>query len=152
MRCLCLFQRLDDLFQEKWSSRPSGGCNFWGRNRGNTEHKKSSLQARNRVNRHFAAYFASKEPAVEVDFLIELAKDGDVIPLEKALIEFFQTLCVNKDGKNRAPKRSTVECYKSHIKMSILEKTERKVDLGNSVRFRHFHKFYSEFSGPSPKV
>ena len=39
---------------------------------------------------HFVAFFASKEPPVEVDFLIELAKDGDVVPLEKALIEFFQ--------------------------------------------------------------
>ena len=40
--------------------------------------------------KHFSDYFASKDPPVEVDFLIEVAKDGDVVPLEKALIEFFQ--------------------------------------------------------------
>ena len=48
----------------------------------------------------------------------------------------LQVWCVNVDGKNKAPKRSTIECYKSHIKRSISEKTERKVDIGNSVRFR----------------
>ena len=48
------------------------------------------IELGSRMVGHFSAYFASKEPPVEVDFLIELAKDGDVVPLEKALIEFFQ--------------------------------------------------------------
>ena len=50
----------------------------------------SSLNCHLRMMGHFVAFFASKEPPVEVDFLIELAKDGDVVPLERALIEFFQ--------------------------------------------------------------
>ena len=84
-----LLKRLDDLFAARWHTKPSG--KLWGRNKSDkTECSSSTVKTRNRMVGHFSAYFASKEPPVEVDFLIELAKDGDVVPLEKALIEFFQ--------------------------------------------------------------
>ena len=143
------FKKLDEHFTARWHKNPVSK-NFGKLKGDKPQYAKSTEKARRRMVRHFTTYFASKENPVDIDFLIEVAKDGDIVPLEKGLIEFFQVLCVQVDGKNKAPKRGTIECYKSHIKMSILEKTGGKVDIGNTVSFGLFNKFYSEYNGSHP--
>ena len=63
------------------------------------------------------------------------SKNGDVVQLENSLIEFFKA----SFAKKKIP--ATISSCRSHIKMSILEKTGGEVDIFNIFDFKQFNKF-----------
>ena len=66
----------------------------------------------------------------------------DKTDLESLLCEFFHCFRVRKGQKEEFPKRNTSEVYKSFIKMIILQKSDGKIDITDSVAFNKFNKYY----------
>ena len=104
---------------------------------------KNTLKRKKQAMDHFKSYAESKEEPVDVDVLIERASEGDIEPLEKLIGEFFTAFRVHDD--DTLPKRSTIEAYKSHIKMNIIEQTHGKVDI-SSATFKGLEIFFKGFS------
>ena len=68
--------------------------------------------------------------------------DEDFTPLEGALVDFFSELTVRSpEGNSVPPKRHSVLAFKSHIKRSILNRTDGKVDIGSPFTFKVMRYF-----------
>ena len=96
--------------------------------------------------KHFRDYFAGKDrPPVDVDLLIERAEEGDVAPLEEAVLEYF---------KQSQP----AVRLRNNLRTSILHQSEGKVDLGDAASFRQLQSFYAsvpkrtKFRGESEEI
>ena len=104
---------------------------------------KNTLKRKKQAMDHFKSYAESKDEPVVIDDLIERAAEGDIEPLQNIIEEFFTAFRVNDN--DTLPKRSTIEAYKSHIKMTIVEQTNGKVDI-SSAAFKGLEIFFKGFS------
>ena len=98
-----------------------------------------------RLVEHFQQYHYSKTNPVDAEILIEKAKEGDQLPLENALLEFFKDLCVKiDDNKDVPPTRPNVAAYKVRLRKWIDVHSNRKVDIGNSWYFSQLDEFFTQ--------
>ena len=72
--------------------------------------KEVTVRRRNQNMNIFREFGLSKENPVDVDNLIEQAKNDDVAPLEAALEHFFAAFRVG--ANDELPKKNTVDMYR----------------------------------------
>ena len=135
-----IFKNLDEYVTERWHRNPASNQRGGKINGGKIEYSPWTEKARNRIMSNFSTYFTSKDNPVDIDSLIMKAKNGNVVPLENSLIEFFKASFAKRKNK------WTIGSCRSHIKMSIFEKTNGEVDIGNVFDFKKFNKFYAAFN------
>ena len=80
----------------------------------------------------------------ELSALVTKATEGDIKPLQEELVQFFCRFRVmNKEtGKPDLPKKGTLNVYKSHIKLTILELTEGRIDVSDKNVFKKLNDFF----------
>lgn len=80
----------------------------------------------------------------ELSALVTKATEGDIKPLQEELVQFFCRFRVmNKEtGKPDLPKKGTLNVYKSHIKLSILQMTDGRIDVTDKNVFKKLNDFF----------
>ena len=71
--------------------------------------KEVTVRRRNQAMNIFREFCTSKDPPLDVDVLIEKAKNEDVAPLDTALNHFFAGYRLENE---ELPKKNTVDMYR----------------------------------------
>ena len=116
-------------------------CTKIAKNRRLSSTFKSSSSYKMKLWEHFQRYSLSTANPVDVEGLIEKAKEGDQSPLENALLDFFKALCVTLDNQDKS--RPKVAAYKLRLRKGIEAYSDHKVDIENSWKFSKLDKFFS---------
>ena len=93
-----VFKQLEDLFKCKNDKVPESGevrlikqeRGDAGSSMGYTIFNAQAEKSKETAMKHFREYLALKPQPLHVDHLIDKARDGDIVPLEKAVIGFFK--------------------------------------------------------------
>jgi hypothetical protein len=96
---------------------------------------KSTCKAREQVELHLTQFMSKRDSSADFNALVQQAESGNVLPLETLLMDFFASFRVTGDfGSLELPKRGTLDVWKSHIKVLIMQISDGKVDITvNSV-------------------
>ena len=89
-------------------------------------------------------FLADQDDTDDLKLLVDKAINDEVDPLEKALLKFYSGLRVkNKEDELELPKLGTLDTYKSHLKMHLLDMSAGKVDVSNKAVFPRLEKFFA---------
>ena len=97
---------------------------------------RSTMKAKNRALRHFFDFM--KNHGYE-NITPQSTIWSSTTELQELLIKYFQSFRV---GNNEIPKRGSMECNRSHLKMSIKEYTQSHIDICDRIRFPKFTGFW----------
>ena len=96
---------------------------------------------------YLESFLAAQEGSPNLDSLVKDAVDGDIKPLQDQLVAYFASIRVtNPETKvEELPKRTTFDATLSHIKCTVLEKSEGIIDIQVNARFTELGMFLDGF-------